>query len=324
MKAICVVAGDDGATLSLQDVDTPAPGPRELLVRVRAAGVNRTDLRRTQQHFDAPAGPDVAGLEMAGEVVAVGGQVSRFGIGARVTALTRAAYAEYAVVDERFAVPVPASMSWEEAAALPVWYMTAHDALVTNGGLAPGGTVLVQAATTGIGVAAVQIARHLGAARILGSSISVDRLPRVAEHGLHVGYDPRREPTEAVVERETGGRGVDIVVDMVGAGVLAENLKAAALGGRIVSVGRMGGFTDTVDLDLLALKRLSLVGVTFRTRSPAERERVLAAMLRDLGPGLADGTLRPPVDRSFPLAEALAAQEYMKQDRHFGKIVLVA
>lgn len=321
MKAVVVVPGPKGPTLELQDVSAPVPGASELLVRVRGAGLNRADLRRVQSHF-ATSGPQVAGLEMAGEVIGMGGEVKGWKVGDRVMGMTHGCYAEQAVVDYRVALKVPTQLSWAEAGGLPTVYLTAHDALVTAGGLTRGGAVLVQGVTSGVGIVSVQLAKALGASLVIGTSRSTARFERLAALGMDHGIDSKTQDVVTLVNQHTSGRGVDVVVDMIGGGALAANVASSAIPGRIVSVGRLGGMTDTVDLNELARKRVSLVGVTFRTRSIADKQKLNERFMADLGAQLSDGRLRPIIDRTYPLAQALAAQEYMASNAHFGKIVL--
>lgn len=323
MKAIAIVGEGPAATLEEVDVEMPVPREDQVLVRVRASSLNRADLRRVQQHFKQEAGRQIAGLEFAGEIVECGPAVNGFRPGDRIMAMAPNAYAEYAVADWRTLLRVPDNVDWPEAAAIPTWYMTAHNALVTEGRLAPGKSVLVTAAASGVGIACVQIARLLAASRIIGTASSRRKEDRLRALGLTDLVVPSAARLGDEVKRLTGGAGVDIIVDMVGGGMLDELVQAAALGGRIISVGRMGGFTDTIDLDKLALKRIQLIGVTFRTLDTEGKEAVRDAAMRDLGPALSSGALRPVVDRTFPLSQALAAQEYMKRNEHFGKIELI-
>lgn len=323
VKAVAVGGEGASATLDLIDMDTPVAGEHQVLVKVFASGLNRADLRRTRQHFKQSVGPQIAGLEFAGEVVEVGPGAVGVQRGDRVAAMAPNAYAEYALADARTLLSVPDNVDWPEAAAIPTWYMTAHNALVTEGGFAAGMSVLVTAAPSGVGIATIQIARLLGAQRIVGTSSSRSKADRLNQIGLTDLVEPSDMPLGERVRELTGGKGAEIVIDMVGSGLLGELVDAVALGGRIISVGRMGGFTDTIDLDKLALKRLRLTGVTFRTLDVAGKSNLRDATLRDLGAALSSGALRPIVDRTFPLSEASAAQDYMKENRHFGKVVLI-
>lgn len=322
MKAIVIVPGNDSRpTLALQNVADPQPAPTDLLVRVRAAGLNRADLQRRQQHY--AAGPvNIAGLEMAGEVIGVGADVQGFRVGDRIMSQAQGCYAELVKVDYRAAMHVPAAYTWIEAAGIPVIFPTAHDAMVTNGGLTAGATMLVQAVSSGVGVAAIQIGKLIGAGRIYGTSSSTDKLARLAPLGLDRGIDTTCEDFAQVVKAETQEAGVDLIIDNVGRGTLAGHLACAALRARIVTVGRMGGSKDELDLDQLARKRIHLIGVTFRTRSIAEKQEVNRAFVRDLGAALERRQLDPLIHQVYPLDQASQAQETMRANKHLGKLVL--
>ena len=322
MRAIVVADGPDGPTLELAEVPVPSPGPTQVLIRVAASGLNRADLRRTQAHFKV-SGPVVPGLEVTGEIIECGAEAAGFQAGDTVAAMAPGGYAEYAVADDGLGVQNPcrdAARTGSSSCDL------VHDgprcADDRGQGSRQGETVLVTAAASGIGIAAAQIAKAMGAEKLIGSV----RRPKDNAAFLGLGWDVvsggAPDDIRASVAAETGGRGADVVIDTVGSGILDGLMDAAALGGRIVSVGRMGGYFDQIDLDKLALRRISLVGVTFRTRSRAQKAAVRDAMLRDLWVFLEDGSITPPIDRVLALEEALAAQEHMKANRHFGKIVL--
>jgi len=311
--------------LVLGDVDRPIAGPAQLLVAVRAAGLNRADLAVIAGTYHAGAGTDpfVAGAELAGEVVAVGDGVSEWSPGDRVMAMGRG-YAELAVIDAALAAPVPRALGWSEAGALPVAVATMHDAVVTNGGFRAGHHVVVNAATSGVGVVGVRIALHLGAASVIGTSRSEDKRRQLAalvddDRFTVVAPDELVETAGAV----TGGHGVDVIVDNVGAMTVAPNIAAAAIGGRIVQVGRLGGRHDTIDLDELARKRIALVGVTFRTRTAAERAAVVRAAWTALADAIADGAVTPVVHAEHPLDDIEGALAALRADRHIGKLVIL-
>jgi NADPH2:quinone reductase len=220
MKAVVVVPGQDGPTLAVQSVREPQPGPADLLVAVKAAGVNRADLRRSQQHF---AGGDlnIAGLEVAGEVIGVGPGVTGFASGDRVMGMARDGYAERAALDHRVALRVPQTMSWIDAASIPSWYLTAHDALVTNGALKPGEAVLVLGAAAGVGIAAIQVAKALGARPVIGTSREVAKLARLEQLcGLDVGIDASNADIAAATKAATGDQGAALIIDNIGASTL--------------------------------------------------------------------------------------------------------
>src|SRR5262245_20465675 len=327
MQAIVITSSADGGTLECRDVPDPAPRPGELLIRVHATGLNRADLAQRRGAYPRPAtGGDnaliIAGLEAAGEVAGLGEGVTGFALGDHVIAMCAGGYAEYTTIDHRLAVCVPEHLSWEEAAAVPVAYMTAHDALITNARLQAGESVLVHAASSGVGVAAIQTAKLWGAKPIMGTSGVSAKLEALAAQGLDRGINYRTENFAETVLAATHGAGVDVVIDHVGGAHFHNNLQCMALRGRLVSVGRLGGKMGELDLDFLALRRLQLIGATFRTRTLEERIAVTQRCATDLLPALTDGRIRPLIHCVFPLHDALTAQDYMASNAHIGKIVL--
>jgi NADPH2:quinone reductase len=317
--------------LSVSEVPDPVASEGQLLVRVRGAGLNRADLLvrrgayRVGPRGDRPVAPFVAGGELAGEVDAVGPGVEGWRAGDRLMA-RGAGYAELAAVDARMAIAVPDGIGWEEAGGLMVALITMHDALVTNGRLRAGDAVVVNAATSGVGVVGVRLAALLGAGVVFATSRSAHKLD-VLQAFLGplpcplIPVDTSQAELPAVVADHTGGVGADVIVDNVGAAALADNVAAAAIRGRIVQVGRLGGRTAEIDLDELARKRIALVGVTFRTRGTDEVVAVVDAARRDVGQSL--DRVVPRVDRVFPLDQAAEAQDQLARDEHVGKLVLV-
>jgi NADPH2:quinone reductase len=320
MRAIVIEAGN----LRLQsDLPSPPPGPDDLLVRIQAAGVNFADLMRKPSHFgDGHGGPAIAGLEFAGIVAEVGANVRGFRPGDRVMAMDGGAYAELAAVDHRLVARVPEGLSWAEAAAVMVSFMTAHDALCTQGRFTAGQAVLVQGCTSGVGIAASQLAAYLHASHVIGTSTTAAKLAEMARWGVDVPVHAREQSLPEAVQRATAGAGVAVIVDAVGGAAAADNLAAAAIGARWISVGRVDGKSAQIELNEFARKRLELIGVTFRTRSLFERIRVVDRFAVSVLPGLASGALKPKVDRVFDLADAEQAQEHVRSGRHFGKVVL--
>jgi NADPH2:quinone reductase len=321
MKA--VVIGKDG--LEVRELDRPKPKPSEVLVRVRAAALNRADLMMAAGHRPgAPGGGvTVAGSEWAGEVVEAGAEVRHVKPGDRVMCTGRGGYAEYAVSDLGRTVAIPDSnMSFETAATLPVSLQTMHDAVVTNGRLEKGQTVLVQGASSGVGLMGLQIAKYMGASLVIGTSTDAGRRARLAEFGADRALDSRDPSWPDAVLEATGGKGVDLIVDQVSNNVMNQNMKAVRILGRIVNVGRLGGFKGEFDFDLHATRRITYVGVTFRTRSVEEVREIVRRMQADLWDAVTDGTLRQPIDKIFPLDQAAAAQAHMRANAHLGKIVL--
>ncbi|HZT50027.1 MAG TPA: zinc-binding dehydrogenase [Hyphomicrobiaceae bacterium] len=313
------------AGVEVREVPKPSPAPNQVLVRVRAAGLNRADLIMASGRMHGRAGGPgtVLGLEFAGEVEAVGSEVKSVEPGQRVMCSGNGGYAEYAVADWGRVVPIPANnMSYEQAATLPVALQTMHNAVVTTGRLEAGETVLIQGASSGVGLMGLQIAKLKGARLVIGTSTNAGRRQRLAEFGADLAVDTTQPAWADEVLKATDGKGVDLIVDQVSASVANENLRAAAVLGRIVNVGRLGGFKGEFDFDLHAMKRIDYIGVTFRTRSPEEVREIVRAMRADLWGDVESGKLRLPIDRTFPLDQAPAALAHMRANAHFGKIVL--
>ncbi len=329
MKAMVIIPNPvgKGGTLEWREVPDPQPQSGQLLIRVKASALNRADLYQRQEAYPTVMSGSantltIAGLECAGEVVGAGADVSGFNIGDRVMSMCFGGYAEYVAVDHRIAVQAPERLSWQEAAAIPVSYMTEHDAIVTNARLQPGESVLINAASSGVGVPAIQLAKLFGAKPIIGLSGDSAKLERLKPIGIDQGVNYREENFADAVLKLTDGKGVDIVIDHVGASQFQDNMRCMALRGRLVSVGRLGGNNSEINLDFLALRRLQLIGVTFRTRTMEERAEIAKRFTTDVLPALADGRLRPVLDREFPLKEALAAQEYLASNAQLGKVTL--
>jgi NADPH2:quinone reductase len=321
MKA--AVLGANG--IEVRDVDRPKPGPEQVLVRVRAAGLNRADLIVASGRMHGPTGGPgtILGLEFAGEVAEVGAGVTHVKPGDRVMCAAASAYAEYAVADMGRTHKIPANnMTFAQAATLPVALQTMHNAVVTAGRLKAGESVLIQGASSGVGLAALQIAKAKGAGLVVGSSTNADRRGRLKEFGADLAIDSKDPAWPDAVLKATGGKGVDLIVDQISGYVANQNLKACAILGRIVNVGRLGGFHGDFDFDLHALRRIDYIGVTFRTRSVEEVREIVRRMRADLWADVADGRIRLPIDRTFSLDDVAAAVAHMRANRHFGKIML--
>jgi NADPH2:quinone reductase len=296
-----------------------------VLVQVKAAGLNRADLIMASGRMHGPSGGPgaVMGLEFAGEVVAVGPEVQGFKPGDRVMCSGAGGYAEYAVADFGRAAKIPANnMTFAQAATLPVALQTMHDAVVTNGRLKAGEAVLIQGASSGVGLMGLQIANLMGARLVIGSSTNPGRRARLKEFGADLAIDTKTTGWVDEVLQATGGKGADLIVDQISASVASDNLKAAAVLGRIVNVGRLGGSRGEFDFDLHALRRIDYIGVTFRTRSVEEVREINRRMRQDLWGAVETGQLALPIDRTFSLDEAASALSHMKANQHFGKIVL--
>ena len=311
--------------LAIADVPIPQPGASEVLVRVRAAGLNRAELSMAAGHKHGALGGAgaVVGLEWAGEVTEVGADVRGIAVGQRVMCSGSGGYAEYAVTDWGRVSPVPdTNMSFAQAATLPIALQTMHDAIVTNGAFLRGQSVLIQAASSGVGIVGLQVAREMGAGVVLGASRNPEWRARLDQYGCDVAIDTGDAAWPEAVRAATGGHGVDLVVDMVSASVANGNLAATRVLGRIVNVGRLGGARGEFDYDLHAMKRIAYVGVTFRTRSLEEVREINRRMRADLWPAIEAGRIALPIDRTFPLHQAREAQARMAANAHFGKIVL--
>lgn len=309
----------------IQEIDPPTPKPNEVLVRVRACGLNRADLMIASGmvHGDAGGAGTVVGLEYAGEVVEAGAEVQGLRPGDRVMCSGSGGWAEYAVADWGRCSKLPGNnMTWAQAATLPIALQTMHNAIVTAGGLRPGEAMMIQGASTGVGLMGLQIARAMGASFVVGSSTNPERRARLAEFGADLAVDSRDPGWVDQVLEATGGKGVDLIVDQISGYVANRNLAATAILGRIVNVGRLGGFAGEFDFDLHALRRISYIGVTFRTRSIEEIRDIVLAMRDDLWDAVEAGKLALPIDSEYDFDDVVAAVEHMRANRHFGKIVL--
>jgi NADPH2:quinone reductase len=325
MKAIVIDESRSDRPLVLREVPDPSAGPNDLLVAVRAAALNRADLRRAASHFAASeqrSAAAIAGLELAGEVISTGPNVRGFAIGDRVMAMAGNAYAEKALVDYRLAIPVPTAFNWKQAAATPVTFVTAYDALANAAELQPNEAVFVQGASSGAGIAAVQIGHTLGARPILGTAGDAAKLAKLKELSCDVPINYKTQNFVEIVREETKGSGAQVVIDHVGGATAQGNIDSAAIKGRIVCVGRVSGVEATINLDEFSRKRLHMIGVTFRTRTLGERVQVIRRFCTDMLPKLENGSVRPVIDSVFPLAQAASAQERMRENLHFGKIIL--
>ncbi len=315
------VATENG--LELRDIPQPKPQPFQILVRVKAAGLNRADLAASRGSGGHGSVGGTVGIDWAGEVVEVGSEVKGgFKPGDRVMCAGSGGYAEYAVADWGRVVPMPADISFEDAATLPVALGTMHDALVTNGRLKRGESVLIQGASSGVGLMAMQIAKLLGAKIVIGTSTNAERRSRLKEFGADLAVDTTDPKWPDLVLDATGGAGVNLMIDQVSGALMNASMRATAIRGRIVNVGRLGGGKAEFDFDLHANRRIAYIGVTHRTRSVDELREETRAMWADLADAVKARKLTLPIDRVFPLAEAKAAQEYMRANKHFGKILL--
>ena len=324
MRAAVVTEPGGPEVFKVLEREDPVPGPDEVLVAVKASALNRADLAQRRGGYPAPAGiaPDIPGLEMAGVVIDTGGRVTSVREGQRVFGLIGGGgYATRVATHERMLIPIPDGMSFEEAASVPEVFFTAYDALFTHCELAMGESVLIHAAGSGIGIAAIQLAKSAGAFTYATAS-SVDKLAQAAAIGLDVGINYKEEDFAEIINERTESRGVDVVLDVIGAPYWERNLNSLAVRGRLVIVGSMGGSKLETDLRLLGPKRLRVHGTALRSR-PIEEKIVLTRQIaKRVVPLFETGIIKPVIDKVFPLEETGAAHAYMEGNANFGKIVL--
>ena len=311
-----------GGPLEIRQAPRPVPKPNEVLCKLRYCGLNRADL----MHAARPAGsaPSIPGMDWCGDVVEVGAEVRGFKTGDRVmcSGSGPGGYAEYAVTDWGRVLPAPAGLGDEQAAVTMLALQTMHDALIVNGGMKAGDAVLIQGASAGVGLMGLRIAKHMGAAFVIGSSRNAAHRERLSDFGADLAIDTGNDAWPDEVLKATAGKGVNVVVDQVSGKTVAQSMQACATLARIVNVGRLGGNAAAIDFGVHALKRISYIGVTFRSRSLDEVRELTRKMHADLFVAVAAGKLQLPIDRTFSLDEAEAAQQHMRANAHFGKILL--
>ena len=317
------VRGDGRSADSLHAGETAVPTPQvgEILIRVRAAGVNRPDLLQRRGLYPPPPGaPETLGLEVAGEVVSLGGGVARWREGDRVAALVGGGgYAEYAVADARHALPMPPGLDFEQAAALPETVFTVWANVFEAGALKPGETLLVHGATSGVGVAAIQMARPAGG-KVIATGRGADKAKAAHDLGADAAIDSAADDFVGFVEASGGA---DVILDMVGGDYVQRNLAALKPLGRLVQIAFQAGHRVELDLRPIMMKRLVLTGSTLRPRLADEKARLARAVEEHVWPWVADRRVRPVIARTFPLREAAAAHAAVEENRHVGKIVLL-
>lgn len=326
MRAAVITRPGGPEVLEILDVPRPLPREGEVLVRVRASALNRADLLQRQGRYPAPAGApaNIPGLEIAGEVVELGASATRWSVGDRVFGIVGGGgNAEFAVTHERELVGIPLRLSWEEAAAVPEAFITAHDALITQAAMAAGETVLVHAVGSGVGLAAVQLAHAFGG-RCYGTARSEQKIDRAREFGLAdgavIGADPVFIADHA--KRWTDGRGMDVVLDLVGGPYLAASAECTAPQGRIILIGLLGGRSATLNLGTILTRRLTIRGTVLRSRTGQEKAAVTEAFARDVVPLLERGVVAPVIEQVFALDRIRDAHALLESNATFGKVVV--
>lgn len=326
MKAVYIKEFGGVENLEVRDVEPPtAPTGSEVLVRVHASALNRADLLQRKGLYPAPAGyPErIPGLEFAGEVVECGRDVKRFAKSARVFGITAGgAQAEFIVMHEELLAPIPDNLDYIAAASVPEAFMTAHDAVFTQCAIKKGETLLIHAVGSGVGLAALQLAKANGISAF-GTSRSPGKLVRCSEFGIDAGLVVGEDQQFAIaVQGVTEGKGVDVILDLVGAKYFTENLHSLNLKGRLILVGLTGGAKAEFELGVALSKRLQIIGTVLRSRSFKEKAAVTKSFIEDVLPHLASGTVCANVDRVFPIVEIAAAHEYLESNESFGKVVI--
>ena len=320
MKAY--VYGANGAVIT--EVAKPTPTDTQVLVRVRACGLNRADLGMTKGHAHGGAGGvgTVLGMEWAGEIAEIGPKAKGVKVGDKVMGSGSAAFAEYTLADHGRLFRTPSNMNFEEASTLPVAVTTMHNAVVTIGALQGGQTVLIQGASSGVGLMALQIAKLKGAQLVIGSSTDPVRRGRLKEFGADLAVDSSDPGWVDQVLQATAGEGVDLIVDQISGKVASQNLKATKIKGRIVNVGRLGGTHADFNFDLHAARRIAYIGVTFRTRTMEEIREIFDEVRKDIWPAVESRKLQLPIDKVFAFDDIGKAFEHMEANKHLGKIVV--
>jgi putative PIG3 family NAD(P)H quinone oxidoreductase len=323
MTAIAISAPGGPEVLLPEERDVPKPGASEILVKVAAAGVNRPDvMQRKGQYPPPPGAPDIPGLEIAGEVAAVGGKVARWKVGDKVTALVAGGgYAEYCLADEAVALPVPKGFSMVEAAALPETFMTVWHNVFQRGALKSGETILIHGGSSGIGTAAIMLAKAFGA-KVIVTAGSPQKCEACKKLGADYAIDYKTHDFVAATKEASGGRGADLILDMVGGDYVERNHDAAAVEGRIVQIATQQGFKVAINLLKIMQKRLTHTGSTLRPRPVADKAMIAHDLEHKAWPLLAAGKIKPVIDSIFPLKEASKAHARMESSAHVGKIVL--
>jgi NADPH:quinone reductase len=321
MKSYFLVSDDQASRLELREVAKPEPGTGQVLVKIHAAGLNRGELI-VGHGLTATGSAKPAGMEAAGEIVALGDQVTSHAVGEKVMGRCPGAFSEYALMDTREILPVPASITMTEAAAIPLTFLVGFDLLVQQGHLQHGQWLLINGVSSGVGVACLQMGKVLGA-KVIGTSGSQEKLSKLAELGLDIGIHTRQPDYFSSVMKVTEGHGVNLIVNTVGGSVFAESLRCMAFQGRMGIVGYVDGqLTAPVDLGSLHAKRLCVYGVSNKMRTPAQRAEGIAQFAQQILPAFSDGRIRPLIHQAFSFSNLPQAKALMESDQQNGKIVV--
>lgn len=321
MKSFWMQSDGANAVIELRDIDQPAPGPNQLLVRVKAAGLNRGEFILGHGLHKAGAAKQI-GMEAAGEVIACGSAVSGFRVGDRVMGRCPGAFAEYALMSESEVLPMPALLTWEQAAALPLTSMVVFDMLVVQGHIQPGEWLLITGVTSGVGVTALSMAKALGV-NVIGTSGSQDKLNQLQSQGLDLGICTRKPDFYDAVMKVTKDKGVDLVINTVGGSVFSECVRTLAFQGRLATVGYVDGVLKAeIDIEALHAKRLTLFGVSNKLRTPEQRAQAIPEFRRQILPLIDAGKVAPMIYQVFPFEKLVEAKAAMESNQHLGKIIL--
>ncbi|MGQ0540312.1 MAG: NAD(P)H-quinone oxidoreductase [Blastocatellia bacterium] len=325
MKAVYIKEFGDSGNLEIREVpDPPKPSGSQILVRVKAAALNRADLLQRRGLYPPPSGysPNIPGLEFAGEVIEIGDKVENFRVGERVFGITAGeAQAELLLIDSSLAVIIPDNLCFIDAAAVPEAFITAHDVVYTQAKLQKTETLLVHAVGSGVGLAALQLAKADGT-RVFGTSRTAQKLGRCMEFGLDEPILMVDANFAEIILEKTGGKGVDVMLDLVGAAYFEQNLQCLAAKGRLMLVGLTSGSQAIFDLGFALRKRLNIIGTILRSRSTTEKAEAVSLFLTNVIPLFENGILKPNVDHTFAFSDVGAAHEYLESNESFGKVIL--
>ena len=323
MKAVLAEKPGDENVLQLREVADPALKPDEILIRVRAAGLNRADILQRQGFYPPPPGAsEIIGMECAGDVVAIGTAVTGWAIGERAMALLPGGgYAEMAAAHHGSAMKIPATLSYAEAAGIPEVFLTAFLNLFMLAGLKHGESALIHGGGSGVGTASILLIKEAGLRSIVTAG-SDEKCEQCLKLGADVAINYKNGPFAPAVKTATSGRGVEVILDSIGGAYLTGNIEALAQGGRLVLIGLMSGARAEIDLSAVLRRHLKIFGSTLRMRPAAEKAEIVAAFVKQFGGALDAGRLRPPIHKAIPAAEAATAHRMMQASEHFGKIIL--